>query len=167
MDDILLLDTTERYFRGELNAEQTASFEALRKTTPEIDQMVVEHNMFLHQIEAFSENKDYKHKLHEVHFELEQAGEITEGEVSSGGKVMQIFHRYKKVTAIAATIASITALFISALVTYINPRNKGEIVQLNRKINQVINSYSEQKKQLNEIVSKVPMQEKALNAGTS
>src|SRR4051812_30460237 len=129
MDDILLLDTTERYFRGELNAEQTASFEALRKSTPEIDQMVVEHNMFLHQIEAFGENRDYKHKLHEIHFDLEQAGEITDGEVSSGGKVLQIWNRYKKVTAIAATIASITALFISALVTYINPRNKGEIVQ--------------------------------------
>ena len=47
MDDILLLDAIERYLSGEMSAEERNYFENLRKTTPEIDQMVVEHNMFL------------------------------------------------------------------------------------------------------------------------
>ena len=34
MDDILLLDTTERYLHGELSAEERASFEQLRKKKP-------------------------------------------------------------------------------------------------------------------------------------
>jgi serine protease Do len=63
MDDILLIDTTERYLKGELNATERAAFEHLRQTTPEVDQMVVEHNMFLHQITAYGENREYKHQL--------------------------------------------------------------------------------------------------------
>src|SRR3954453_12529514 len=109
MNDILLLDTTERYLRGELSPEETASFEQLRKTSPEVDQLVVEHNMFLHQVEAFGENREFKHQLHEIHFELEEAGEITEGPISTKGRVLQLWNKYKRVTGIAATIASITA----------------------------------------------------------
>lgn len=167
MDDIQLLNTTERYLNGELDAQERASFEHLRQTTPEVDQMVVEHNMFLHQIEAFGENRDFKHKLHEIHNQLEEAGDISAGAERAKGKVVQLWNRYKKVTGIAATIASITALFISALVSYFSPTNKKEIVQLSRQLNQVIHSYNEQSRQLNEIRSKVPMYEKALNGGTS
>ena len=167
MDDLLLLDTIERYLKNELNAEERVAFEQLRVTSAEVDQMVVEHNMFLHQIGAFGENRTLKHQLHEIHFKLEQAGHIGEESVTTGGKLVQLWTKYKKVTGIAATIASITALFISALVSYFSPTNKGDIVQLNRKINQVIHSYSEQRRQLNEIRSKVPMLEKALNGGTS
>ncbi|MCW3080950.1 serine protease [Segetibacter sp.] len=166
MDDILLLDTTERYLKGELNAEDRAAFEQLRQTIPEVDQMVVEHNMFLNQINAFGQNREYKHHLHEVHNNLEEAGVIS-ATTTDEGKVVPLWKRYKKVIGIAATIASVTALVISALVTYFTPANKGDIVQLNRKINQVMHSYNVQSKQLNELKSKVPMYEKALNGGTS
>ncbi len=33
MDEILLLDATERYLNGEMNAEEKAMFEQLRKQT--------------------------------------------------------------------------------------------------------------------------------------
>jgi serine protease Do len=167
MDDILLLDTTERYLKGELNAEERASFEQLRQNTPEVDQLVVEHNMFLHQIDSYGENREYKHQLHEIHYQLEESGLIVGEATSAGAKVFQLWNKYKKITGIAATIASVTALVISALVTYFTPTNKSEIVQLNRKINQVMHSYNVQSKQLNELKSKVPMQERALNGGTS
>jgi serine protease Do len=167
MDDILLIDTTERYLKGELNATERAAFEHLRQTTPEVDQMVVEHNMFLHQITAYGENREYKHQLQEIHNRLEETGEISNVAITGEGRVVQFWKRYRKVTSIAATIASITALVISALVTYFTPANKGEIVQLNRKINQVMHSYNIQSKQLNELKSKVPIYEKALNGGTS
>jgi len=48
MDDILLLEAIERYLSGDMDATERNYFESLRKSTPEIDQMVVEHSMFLH-----------------------------------------------------------------------------------------------------------------------
>lgn len=167
MDDILLLDTTERYLKGELNAEERASFEHLRKTTPEVDQMVVEHSMFLHQIAAFGENREYKHKLHEIHFELEEAGEIIEGNVNTGGKVFQLWKKYKKVTSIAATIAGFTALVISILVTYFTPVNTNQIKELSRQMRVLNHNLNVQGKQINEIKSKAPADERAVAGGTS
>ena len=50
MDDIQLLEAIERYLLGDMSAGEMAQFEIIRKQTPEIDQMVVEHEMFLHQM---------------------------------------------------------------------------------------------------------------------
>ena len=47
MDDIQLLEAIERYLAGDMSTQEMAQFESIRKQTPEIDQMVVEHEMFL------------------------------------------------------------------------------------------------------------------------
>lgn len=170
MDDILLLDTIESYLKGELNDEEKKNFEHLRENSPEVDQLVVEHTMFLHQMNDYSENRFYKHQLHEIHNRLVETGEINDGHVSTGGMVVRMWNKYRRVTGIAATIAGVTALLISGLVTYFTPvSNKNEIVQLNRKIDQVMHNVRVQGNQLNVVLqsSKVPMHEKALNGGTS
>jgi hypothetical protein len=38
MDQIALIDAAERYLRGEMDEQEIAMFEDLRKTNPEIDQ---------------------------------------------------------------------------------------------------------------------------------
>lgn len=169
MDDILLLDATERYLKGELNDDEKAYFEQLRQNTPEIDQLVVEHSMFLHQINTYEENSKYKHQLHEIHNRLLESGQINEGIAASRGKVRQLWNKYKRVTGIAATIAGVTALFISGLVTYFTPvSTKNDIVQLNRKIDQVMHKVRVQGNQINDVLqTKVPVNEKASNGGTS
>src|SRR4051794_25031113 len=166
MDDILLLDTIERYLKGELPPQEKAQFERLRKETPEVDQMVVEHNMFLHQIDVYGQNRDYKHLLNEIHNRLSETGEISEGlATSTRGQVVYLWNRYKRITGIAAFIAGITALIISGLVTYYTPvTNKADIVQLNRKIDQVMHNVRVQNNKLNVVLqSKAPIDEKALN----
>lgn len=169
MDDILLLDTTERYLKGELSEDEKASFEQLRQQNPEVDQMVVEHSMFLHQVAAYGQNRNYKHQLHEIHNQLTEAGELNDGHISTRERIVQIWNKYRKVTSIAATIAGVTALFISGLVTYFTPiPNKNQIVQLNRKIDQVMHNVRVQGNQLNNVLqTKVPVNEIATNGGTS
>lgn len=168
MDDILLLDTIERYLKGELDAGEKAAFEQMRQKNADIDQLVVEHSMFLHQIMSFGENRDYKHSLYDIHRQLVETGDLNEGRIAAGSKVVQIWNKYRKVTAIAATIAGVTALFISGLVTYFTPvPNKKEIVQLNRKIDQVMHNVRVQGNQLNNVLqTKVPLNEVATNGGT-
>ena len=52
MEDILLLNSIERYLEGQMLPDERSFFEELRRNRPEIDQMVVEHKLFLHQMDA-------------------------------------------------------------------------------------------------------------------
>src|SRR5690349_5615529 len=116
MEKIQIMDAVERYLRQEMSAEERASFEQLRKTDPEVDQMVVEHSMFLQQLDTFGEFNQYKNTLNEVHHELVQQGAITEQ--APRAAVRQLWKKYKMVMAVAASIAGITTLLIAGMVSY-------------------------------------------------
>ena len=170
MEDILLLDAVERYLKDELSPQEKAYFEKLRKETPEIDQMVVEHTMFIHQINAFGDNRAFKHELHLVHNKMIETGDISEGSISAGARVIQLWHKYRRTTAIAASIAGITAIIISGLITYFTPANNdGEIRELGRQMQVLNHNLKVQSKQINEIklISKAPKDERPTNGGTS
>lgn len=137
MEDLQLLDAIERYLNGTMLPEEKEYFLQLRRTTPEIDQMVVEHRLFLHQMDMYSEQKELIHSLNEVHNNLLSKGDIYEGgELSTKGRVLQFWNKYKRVTAIAASIAGITALAISFLVTQLSPStNESDLQELSKKVN--------------------------------
>ncbi len=122
MDDIKILDAVERYIRGEMNPDERLHFENLRKTNPEVDQMVVEHTLFLQQLNHFGERKSFKSKLNEVHTDLTEQGKINSMRLKGSAKIVYLWKRYKRVTAIAACIAGITAIVISALIWAIAPK---------------------------------------------
>jgi serine protease Do len=131
-NDIMILDAVERYIRGEMNPDERLHFENLRKTNGEVDQLVVEHTLFLQQMNRFNEWKKFKSSINEIHNELAEQGKIDTG--VQRAKVVHLWHRYKKVMAIAASIAGITALMISTLVWAISPKNsKDDYKELNRK----------------------------------
>ncbi len=70
MGDIKVLEAVERYIRGEMNPDERLHFENLRKTNPEIDQLVVEHTLFLQQMNRFGEWKKFRSSLNDVHTDL-------------------------------------------------------------------------------------------------
>ncbi len=168
MDDILLLDAIERYLNGEMSAEERAYFENLRNTTPEIDQMVVEHNMFLHQIADYSANIAIKQTLHEVHQNLLERGDLNEGgALSSKGKVIQFWNKYKRVTAIAASVGGVIALFISGLAMYFSTAvNDPKLEQLGKDLEVVKKNQQYQGNIINEVTSKIPMNARLLSGGS-
>ena len=45
MEDILLLNSIERYLEGQMLPDEKSFFEELRRNRPEVDQMVVMHAM--------------------------------------------------------------------------------------------------------------------------
>src|SRR5215211_5186001 len=111
MDQLQLLEAVERYLLNEMNPEERAHFEQLRKTSPEVDQLVVEHTLFLSQLNRFGEVKHFKTSLHEIHNNLLSTGVITEQ--PSKAVVKQIWKRYKRVMAVAASIAGVTGMLIA------------------------------------------------------
>ena len=93
-EDILMLQTIERYLDGSMLPDEKAYFEQLRKNTPEIDQMVVEHSMFLSQMDEYVLQRNFKHSLHNAHAKLLAIGDINEGgKVSNKGKIIQLYNR--------------------------------------------------------------------------
>ncbi|MEP6465222.1 MAG: serine protease [Parafilimonas sp.] len=140
MEDILLLNTIERYLDGRMPEDEKGFFEQLRLNNPAIDQMVVEHKLFLHQMDEYADVENFKDSLHTIHSKLSETGEIrsTEEPASFGGKVVQLWNRYKRTAAIAASIAGITALFISALAIYFSPSaDKSQLERLSRTIEEI------------------------------
>ncbi|MEP6846938.1 MAG: serine protease [Panacibacter sp.] len=169
MEDILLLETIERYLNGNMLPEEKSYFEQLRKNTPEIDQMVVEHKLFLEQMEHFSEHKNLRNALHTAHNNLVDKGAVYEGgDISTKGLVIQLWDRYKRVTAIAASIAGITALVISGLVAYFTPAaTNGQIEQLSKAMTQVIRTQTAQGAKLEEVKSNIPKDVEFTTSGSA
>ncbi len=149
MEDLLLLDTIERYLTGQMLPEEKDYFKQLRKNNPQIDQMVVEHKLFLHQMDEFADNTALKHTLAAVHNSMVLKGDIYEGgEQSLKGKVVQFYHKYKKVTAIAASIAGVTALTISVLVAALSPKaDPARVERLSGTVTKLINEVNILKKE--------------------
>ncbi|MEI9946563.1 MAG: serine protease [Chitinophagaceae bacterium] len=134
-NDIMMIDAIERYIRGEMNPDERLHFENMRKTNGEVDQLVVEHTLFLQQMNRFGEWQKFKSTLHHVHTDLSEQGKINVDGLEGKSKVVYLWKRYRRVAAIAASIAGITAISISALVWTISPKAPtAELERLNRKL---------------------------------
>lgn len=168
MDDIQLLEAIEKYLAGEMTASEVVQFESVRKATPEIDQMVVEHSMFLHEMKLFADRKNFS-KLSEQTFNtLFETGHWAPiDEQPFMFKVVQMWDKYKKVTAIAASVGGFIALFTSLLIVYLSPSlNGSQVLQLNKAIESIKKNQQVQGHILNEVKTKLPENAKVLSGGS-
>jgi serine protease Do len=53
MEDLIIMETVEKYLKGEMSASERSHFEQLRSTNPEIDQLVVNHAFFLQSLNHY------------------------------------------------------------------------------------------------------------------
>ena len=156
MEDVMMLQAVERYLRGEMTADERSYFENLRKTNPEVDQLVVEHTLFLQQIENFGERKNFKAELHHIHTDLTEKGEIKPASLEGKAKVVYLWNRYKRVVAIAASIAIITTLGVSMLVNTLSPKaDNSKLQDLSRDVKEVKAQQSAQKREVDNLKNKI------------
>ena len=121
MQDTTLLDAVERYIRGEMSPEEKALFERLRDSDPEVDQLVVEHSLFLDKFSQYGRTQQLKNELKTVHNQLVQEGAIGDQRAAI---VITLWKKYKRTVFVAASIAGITALMISGLISLLSPKVK-------------------------------------------
>jgi serine protease Do len=119
-----MMDSVERYIRGEMLPDERVYFEQLRKTNAEVDQLVVEQTLFFQQMNRFGEWKKFKSLLNDIHVDLGEQGKINSDKLRGGAKVVYLWNRYKRVAAIAASIAGVTAIALSTLVNSITPQKE-------------------------------------------
>lgn len=151
MDDIKLLDAVERYIRGEMKPDERLQFENLRKTNAEVDQLVVEHTLFLQQLNHFGERKSFRSSLNEIHTDLSEQGKIDSMKLKGRAKVVYLWKRYKRVAAIAASIAGITTITISALVWTLSPKPNDSVQEMNRQLDGIKQTVRDQKAEVKDI----------------
>jgi len=162
IEDIKILEAVERYITGKMSPDERVYFEQLRKSNPEIDQAVVEHTFFLQQMNRFDETRKFKSLLSETHIHLAEKGEIKSPRLKGKAKVVYLFNRYKRVSAIAASIAGITALTISALVWSLSPGKPAtEYQDLKRELTNKSNELEQKYRVLDNKIDRVTNQVKA------
>jgi serine protease Do len=133
IENIQLIENIERYLSGEMSEAEKIIFEELRRTDTSMDQLTVEHTIFLKELSSFKDKKHFRHNLLQAHQQLVEDGSIKEEFTS--GKVFAIFRKYTKVLSVAASIAGIIALTISGLVAYLTPRANTSQLELLSKVN--------------------------------
>ncbi|MEI9935176.1 MAG: serine protease [Ferruginibacter sp.] len=125
MDDIQLLDTLERYLNNEMPEQERTLFEELRKSNSKIDQFAVENTYFLHELDKYRSEKNYRHSLYQVENKLAAEGIITKSQLSGKTKIIYLWNKYKRTVAVAASIAGVISL-ISASIIILVTKNQVE-----------------------------------------
>lgn len=129
MEDSLLIDAVERFVKGEMPEQERIYFEDLRKNNPELDQAVVEHMFFFNELNNYSATRNFKHTLTEVETKLAEEGFVFRAPLKGKAKVVQLWNKYKRTVAVAASIAGVVSLCIGTVVTAVN-KNKEPNVKL-------------------------------------
>jgi serine protease Do len=125
--------------------------------------------MFLNQLNKYGEQKNFKSVLNEVHTSLVESGEIKERAPQT--KVVDLFRRNKKVWAVAASIAGVTALAIAGMVSYYSQKTNTAVLEnLSRQLKQeVAKTKNEVRNELNDTkksIPKIPVTAVAISGGT-
>ncbi len=174
MEDIGLLDLVERYLHGDMNAREKEQFEEMRRQNAELDQLVVEQQMFLASIRHYGERRQLKHTLHQVHAHLVETGDINEvPEDTKLSPVIRFWERNKRTIAVAASIAGITALTISGIMVAIAPKgSEAYLQQLSRKVSALEGVQKSQNKKIDQLIDSTESATKSpdkqqLSGGTS
>jgi len=154
MDEIILIEKTERYLNNQMNAEEKAEFEALRNSNQEIDQLVVENLFFLNQLDAFQKRKKLRKSINDTVAKL-----VSEGVIKSSSnknqttKVIQLWSKYKKTIAVAASIAAIVSLLSVGLFSIFTGNKNNNIKPLVEKLLEQDSNYKNLEQKINNIKS--------------
>ncbi len=135
MDELLLIETVERYLKGEMDVKEKGFFEEIRKNNADIDQMVVEHTFLFNELNKQANIKAFKHALYEVESKLTEEGIISKKQLTGKAKVVFIWKKYKRNIAVAASIAGIVSIVTTVVISsYSNKVGNGSITVLMDKI---------------------------------
>lgn len=169
MEEMQVLEAVERYIRGEMTQEEKTFFEELRKNNPEVDQLVVEQTMFFQQLGNFSDWKNYKSTLQDVHNHLLESGDIKPA--APKAVVIELWRKYKRTMAVAASIAGIVTFLIAGGVSYYTSKtNKEQLEKLSRKVDQKVSEVDQKTKGVLKEIDRrspiIPVTVKNISGGT-
>jgi serine protease Do len=156
MEQSQLTEVVERYLKGEMDTQEKQAFEEMRRNHPELDQTVVEYHYFLEEMQRYGEVRRFKSNLYDTHHTLQESGVIRELQLKPATRIINMWNKYRRVVAVAASIAGITALFISGMLSLFTPKTPlRDIEELRRKVSNLEKQSSNQRSEINKFRSKI------------
>ncbi|QES89152.1 S1C family serine protease [Rhizosphaericola mali] len=133
------------------NSKGKISYQDLKNLDHEEGTEIEENILFFNAMKDYADKKHFLSTLHSIQNNLPDTEEKTPG------KVVSFFQKYKKVTAIAASIAGITAITITGVTNYFSPKtDESKIQQLSRDIEIIKKTQAVQSSRIKEVASKIP-----------
>lgn len=156
MDQAHLAEAVERYLKGEMDSQERHAFEEARKNNAELDQTVVEYQFFYDEMERYGKVRRFKSNLYDTHHTLQENGQIKDLHLPASARIMTMWTKYRRVVAVAASIAGITALLISGMISVFSPnRPIRDLEELRRKVSNLERQSSNQRAEINTVKSKI------------
>lgn len=151
MEDSLLIDATERYVNGQMDANERIYFEELRKNNLELDQQIVEYIYFIKELEKFGDRKRLTHKINNASSLLSKQGLTKPFYANPQAKVLFLWNKYKKTIAVAASIAIIVSVISATVISFFSPGKQNNIKPLVEKLKQQDAKYKNLEKQIGQL----------------
>lgn len=167
MEQNLLLDTIERYYRGEMSAEEKNRFDDIRKNDPDLDERVVEHILLLKELDTHSRVKKLKQILNSVESKLEFEGAIRPEKSNFEAKIINLWRRYKRTITVAAAAAVVVSIFTATGISSIifEKKHTSELTPLvDNKLNQMEHKLHQMENKLNDKLSDTETQKPKFEA---
>ncbi|WP_295118139.1 serine protease [uncultured Chitinophaga sp.] len=154
-----MIQEIERYLAGEMSTLEAAAFESKRRTNPEVDQQVVEHQLLVKQLEAFGNRKNLLGKLNAIH-EKTDLHDLRAEFAPKTAKIRYMNRRTITAIAAAACVALVTSLSTIAIMQKAAKKSTtAQYESVRRELNNVRAS-------TNEIIEKItPKKGAPLNPG--
>ncbi len=111
MSEIQLLEKIERYYSGEMSADERAVFEAMRKADAAIDAKVTEHQMFAGLLKQYSERVELENRLNAIHQEID-VHDLKESLMAHPSWVVRMWRNHHSKISVAASVAIFAVLSI-------------------------------------------------------
>ncbi len=150
MSEIQLLEKIERYYNGEMSADERAAFEAMRKADAAIDAKVIEHQMFAGLLKQYSERVELESRLNAIHHEID-VQDLKESLMAHPSWVVRMWRNHHSKISVAASVAIFAVLSIMWATGKFEDRNN--IEALKNKVDQLDRSNAKLSKSIRDIKS--------------
>jgi len=168
MEESLLIQTTERYFKGEMSDQEKIDFDNLRINNPEIDQLVVEQIYFLQTLDKLSDQKRLIHHTNETVAKLTSEGFITNKQPKISADIISIWNKYRKTVAVAASIAIVVSVTCASVISIFSSGKQNSIKPLVEKLKEQDVKYKKLEKQIGKLneaaISNAPIEKPRLES---
>jgi serine protease Do len=131
-----LTEAIERYLNGEMNVEERAHFDQLRKENADIDNKIAEHLHFTGLLKQYRERIELENRLNAIHNEIDVHALVEEMTVHPSG-IIRLWRNHHSKISVAASVAIFAVLSGMFFAGYFSNRNQPHYQEVVRRIEDV------------------------------
>ena len=154
MSDIKLTEVIERYLNGEMTEDEQIRFEMLRKENADINERVLEQELFTDVLSQYAERVELEQRLNAIHSEID-VHTLNEELMIHPSWIVQLWRNHHSKISVAASIAIFAVLGTLLISGYFTNRSQSSYQALKRELDNVKIKNDRLATRTNELASKI------------